>query len=442
MLLARGATPMMRSARDVSARAGYARPAPLAREYHERDYDYDEHLAQVAPLLKLQREAAARVPAAQRAVLPPPLPPLHHDEHEHEEDDEDAATTTTKDNAWEAFFREHSTARFFRERRYFPLAFPVLTQATSVLEIGAGAGAALLPVLRANQTCARVVATDVSASSLAQLRRCAREALGAEEADRRVVTAVADGAAEPGAFFASVERGLLLQQRQRRERRKNDGRRPEGGEQGEDDDTNDDDDNDDENNAPPTTTKVRGAFDAVILAFTLSAVPPGAPMRRMLRNAALCLKPGTGVLCLRDHARGDLVQLRIPPEQVLLPSLSDAHQQPHPQHHHYENTYVRGDGTLAHFFSLEELAAMAAGAGFEAAAGAGRGDGEEEEEEDGAEGRRPDARVACVINRNRRTGQELRRAFVTATFWRRRRRAGEGGEDEGEDEGETEEDGN
>jgi methyltransferase-like protein 6 len=355
--------------RDVATR-GYSRSAPLATEYYERDYDYDEHLAQVGPLLQAQHEAAMRVPVAQRAVLPPPLPPLLG---------EDEGAGDANGNAWEVFFREHSTARFFRERRYFPLAFPALNVASSVLEIGAGAGAALLPVLRSNPNANRIVATDVSASSLAQLKRCAQEVIGGKEGEagdrRRVVvsTAVVDGTAETDAFVASVERQLRRRQQQ-----------------GDD-----------------SILPIKDSFDAVIIAFTLSAVPPGEPMRRMLRNAAACLKPGRGVLCLRDHALGDLVQLRIPPEQVL-PG--------------YEHTYVRGDGTMAHFFTVEELEGLAREAGFEVAAAEAAAEEEEEEDDDEAAaatttiGR---ARVACVFNRNRRTGQELRRAFVTATFRRR-----------------------
>jgi hypothetical protein len=348
------------------ASGGYVRQAPLATEYYERDYDYDEHLSSVLPLLQQQAEEAQKVPPEQRAVLPPPLLLSSAD----------ADAPADQSNAWERFFREHPTARFFRERRYFPLAFPLLAQPQNtrrVLEIGAGAGAALFPVLRANAA-AEVVATDVSASSLAQLRRCARDVLGGgeEEVSRRVWTAVADGASPD--FFEQLA-------------------------------------------ADPASPSVApGTFDAAILAFTLSAVPPGQPMRTMLRNACRCLKPGTGVLCLRDHALGDLVQLRIPPEQSLLLAAdgdgdggiaeaavaATAGSPPPPQ------TYVRGDGTMAHFFRVQELEAVAREVGFEVVEGG---------EEEAAVGR---VRVACVVNRNRRTGQQLRRAFVTATLRRTR----------------------
>ena len=58
------------------------------------------------------------------------------------------------------------------------------------------------------------------------------------------------------------------------------------------------------------------------------------------------------------------------------------------------NLYRRGDGTLSYFFSLEDLQARAEAAGFEV----------------------EEARYICVINRNKKTGAELRRVFVHGVF--------------------------
>jgi methyltransferase-like protein 6 len=71
------------------------------------------------------------------------------------------------------------------------------------------------------------------------------------------------------------------------------------------------------------------------------------------------------------------LQLRIPPEQRL-----------------GHNLYRRGDGTLSYFFSVEDLRMRAEAAGFEV----------------------EEARYICVINRNKRTGAELRRVFVHGIF--------------------------
>lgn len=72
------------------------------------------------------------------------------------------------------------------------------------------------------------------------------------------------------------------------------------------------------------------------------------------------------------------VQLRIPPEQLVGPNL-----------------YRRGDGTLAHFFAVDELSQAAAAAGF---------------------ARTVECKYACVVNRNGRTGQALKRVFVHGVF--------------------------
>lgn len=160
------------------------------------------------------------------------------------------------------------------------------------------------------------------------------------------------------------------------------------------------------------------AADVVLIMFTLSAVVPEG-MLGMMRNAAAALRPG-GVLCIRDHALYDMVretvgcagcvflcqpckqqrrlwlvctadcvcaavmrvcwmqvQLRIPAEQCI-----------------GRHLYRRGDGTLAYFYTTEELAGLAAVAGLEVV----------------------ECDYVCVVNHNRKTGQALRRAFVHGMF--------------------------
>lgn len=53
--------------------------------------------------------------------------------------------------AWEAFFRAHPSARFFRERRYLALSFPSLgppARLEHIVELGAGCGSSILPLLK------------------------------------------------------------------------------------------------------------------------------------------------------------------------------------------------------------------------------------------------------------------------------------------------------
>ena len=193
--------------------------------------------------------------------------------------------------------------------------------------------------------------------------------------------------------------------------------------------------------------------DACLIMFTLSAVPPLGPrgMGAMLANAAAALRRG-GRLCVRDHARGDMVQLRIPPEQVVFAGDADGHGGCDSREggssgssggsgsrgSAYSNGssgagpggngraaanggsgadgggagpsgtrlldaragafwYRRGDGTLAYFYTAEELAAMGEAAGLASER----------------------ADYACVVNANRRSGQALRRCFVTCEWVKR-----------------------
>ena len=81
---------------------------------------------------------------------------------------------------------------------------------------------------------------------------------------------------------------------------------------------------------------------------------------------------------IRDHGLYDLVQMRIPPTQFIGPG----------------HTYIRGDRTQAHFFTVEELRSLGESVGFK------------------AEG----VRYITVINRNKKTGAEMKRVFVHAQF--------------------------
>lgn len=68
------------------------------------------------------------------------------------------------------------------------------------------------------------------------------------------------------------------------------------------------------------------------------------------------------------------------------------------------NLYRRGDDTLAYFYTKEELSSLAAAAGLETM----------------------ECEYVCVVNSNRKTGQQLRRTFVHGVF--RKPAAADGGE--------------
>lgn len=76
---------------------------------------------------------------------------------------------------WDTFYQAHPTARFFKERRYLLLEFPVLGRRDPpqhVTELGCGCGSSIIPVLRANPAATATV-SDVSGTSVAQLLQAA-----------------------------------------------------------------------------------------------------------------------------------------------------------------------------------------------------------------------------------------------------------------------------
>ena len=141
--------------------------------------------------------------------------------------------------------------------------------------------------------------------------------------------------------------------------------------------------------APPLLAPGAAAFDAALLLFMLSAVPPEGH-RGVFLEAAACLRPG-GALLLRDYGAGDEAQGRFGAGARLT---------------HQGDVMVRRDGTLAAFLSLPALRAHAAAAGLEetgwARGGAGGGG----------------SRYLFRRYRNRATGEELQRVFVHAV-WRK-----------------------
>ncbi|KAG2435841.1 hypothetical protein HXX76_007036 [Chlamydomonas incerta] len=231
-----------------------------------------------------------------------------------------AASTSYEGDRWEVFYKAHPSARFFKERRYLLLEFPFLTHpdCRHVVEIGAGCGSSILPVLKANPG-SRTTCTDISTTCLDQLLAAA----AAEGIDRARVAVFPADATDPAA--GPLFDGL--------------------------------------------------AADALLIMFTLSAVPPEQQLV-MLQHAWRSLAPG-GRLMIRDHGLYDMVQLRIPPEQWVGPNL-----------------YKRGDGTMAYFFSREDMAARARQAGFEVT----------------------ELKYVTVVNRNRKSGLELRRVFIHCVF--------------------------
>jgi methyltransferase-like protein 6 len=129
--------------------AGYiGTGAKLAAEYHSTDFDWQEHAAEVRPLVEQQHLRA---------------------------EEECSTSRQYEGQDWERFYQSHPSARFFKERRYLLKEFPILAEQHPpklVVEIGCGCGSSLLPVLKANAG-AHALGTDVSSTCLEQLRAAA-----------------------------------------------------------------------------------------------------------------------------------------------------------------------------------------------------------------------------------------------------------------------------
>ena len=116
-------------------------------------------------------------------------------------------------------------------------------------------------------------------------------------------------------------------------------------------------------------------FEAALVLFMASAMPH-ASLASIFHEAATCLAPG-GVLLFRDYAIYDEAELRFRPGRRL-----DQH------------LFARCDGTLAAFFSIEDVTIAAARAGLEVV----------------------ETRYLYRRNSNRATGQQLRRIFLHAVL--------------------------
>ena len=166
-----------------------------------------------------------------------------------------------------------------------------LARMTVGLEAGCGCGSAAFPLLRANDD-VFVLATDFSAEAIRLLKSRDEYENQLSSSTRRIHAWVSDVAAPPGdARWAAVE----------------------------------------------ALADALGGLHFLTFVFVLSALE-AEQMVAAVRRAARLLRPG-GLLFFRDYGAGDLAQRR----------LDDRGQTDG------AGTYERGEGTLARYFSLEEV---------------------------------------------------------------------------------------
>ena len=293
--------------------------APRHREYHSADFPWVE----LAPAGRAWEARHAHVDRAAEAEAL-------------------AAAAATH---WQRFHRRHATGAFFRPRHYVPRAFPsllALGPRAHVLELGAGNGsnATLLDALPPD---AVVHFSDVAGAALAAVAAHPLVAAGVA-ASRATVFAwdVVTGATPAGLLPSPPSPPPPPR-----------GAHAAGGDSSGDSSSTSSSSSGGRGRyarqlaqwcAPPPA-QLAGGMAATLCMFVLSALHPrhhGAA----LRHALATLRPG-GELLFRDYGLYDLAQLRADEDALLTPRL-----------------HARGDGTLAYYFSVEELAALLEAAGF------------------------------------------------------------------------------
>jgi ubiquinone/menaquinone biosynthesis C-methylase UbiE len=297
-----------------------------------------------------------------------------------ENDDNDG-----KNNAWEQFYRNHKT-KFFRDRHYLRKSFKrdlmndvefagFVEDATEeemeeklralpkldILEIGAGVGNALFPLLRANPNL-RFSAADVSETAIQQLK------MHEDYDEKKIVRAFVVNAGEEGCLGGGRE-----------------GVERVGGK--------------------GQVSIKDESFDVVLMCFFLSALTD-EEITNCLMEVRRVLKRG-GVALVRDYADEDAKN-----------DLSDYHPGRKVVMEEERDAYRRNDGTLALFFSEKQMMQMFAKVGFQNAA-----NGEEKgEEEDDKRERREEKKEGSAVERvlftqtNRKKKVEITRAFLEARF--------------------------
>ncbi|TYI57589.1 hypothetical protein E1A91_D11G292100v1 [Gossypium mustelinum] len=215
--------------------------------------------------------------------------------------------------AWQSFHIQHSSGKFFKERRYLLKEFPELVSCgdgCKVLEVGCGNGSSALPILRRAKE-------FVAASNVASVENrfwpfyCdfattgfpkwlayanCRENLG--QKDQICVSDVGEERTLETGSWSMEERSCCV-----------------------------------------------GGVDFVTLIFTLSAVPLQI-MPTALRECFSVLKPG-GMLLFRDYGLYDMTMLRFEPDQRV-----------------GFREYMRSDGTRSYFFCLDTVKNLFNCAGF------------------------------------------------------------------------------
>ncbi|RLO10286.1 hypothetical protein DYB28_003837 [Aphanomyces astaci] len=104
------------------------------------------------------------------------------------------------------------------------------------------------------------------------------------------------------------------------------------------------------------------SMDVVLMVFVLSAIPPTS-FANVMHKVHRALKPG-GVVCFRDYGLYDLAMMRST-KKVHATTRHVDHVDGKRGDGGDKHVYYRGDGTLATFFSIQDLSSLFEGGGFD-----------------------------------------------------------------------------
>ncbi|KAK6288891.1 hypothetical protein POUND7_000432 [Theobroma cacao] len=334
-----------------------------ASEYHSKDFNWET-----------LRQEIENDPSLNYHLLPFPSP--QQEEH-HSRD---------SIKAWQKFHIQHSSGKFFKERRYLLKEFPELVSCEDgckVLEVGCGNGSTALPILRGNEKII-LYACDCSNETLERAKEfvAASNVISVEHRFHpfycdfvttgfpkwlacdycREMFALKGQNYLSGSYlscffhlflpqiigFANIMNlnSLFFSLPDIREKRTHE-----------------------------TDICCVGGVDFITLIFTLSAVPLQT-MPTAIRECFSVLKPG-GLLLFRDYGLYDMTMLRFKPEQRVR-----------------FREYMRSDGTRSYFFCPDNVRNLFICAGFIEL----------------------EIEYCCVKSVNRRNGKSMQRVWVHGKF--------------------------
>eukprot|EP01018_Ginkgo_biloba_P034208 Gb_23036 [translate_table: standard] len=280
-------------------------------------------------------------------------------------------------DAWQSFHTRHCKGTFFKERRYLLKEFPELLNVdstTKVLEVGCGNGSSILPILRANGSLV-VYACDCSMVALERAQEMVDAATGVSGACRFNPFYCDFSLESFPSWLCCISCRESFQAQAKHNQEGNDHHNAgvlvvEGHAFGADGEANIKE-TDDERHRQCCI----GGVDIAMLVFTLSSIPLKR-MPHVIKECFSVLEPG-GMLFFRDYGLYDMTMLRFPHTQKI-----------------GDRQYIRGDGTLSYYFSLDILRELFTSAGFVEI----------------------EIKFCCVQLLNRRKGQKMRRVWVHGKF--------------------------